>query len=106
MRLLLYVEGCVPPSYLGADVEIVLTYIFNMLQNIPFFINAHNTVGSKIIRELELSRVKISYLMHFYEINICQVMTFRLYIVYKKHAMKKTCSQIREKSQVLSQVLE
>ena len=44
--------------------------------------------------------------MKFYEINICQVMTFRLYTVYNKHEMIKTGNQTRKKSQVLSQVLE
>ena len=39
------------------------------------------TVGSKIIRALEISHVKKSYLMQFYEINFCQVVIFRLYTV-------------------------
>ena len=43
------------------------------------------TVSSKIIRALEIIRVKNLYLMQFYEINICQVMIFRLYTVYNKH---------------------
>ena len=44
--------------------------------------------------------------MQFYEINICQIMIFRLYIVYNKHDMIKICYQIRENSQIISQVLE
>ena len=43
--------------------------------------------------------------MQFYEINIFQVMIFRLYAVYNKHEMLKNGNQTREKSQVLSQVL-
>ena len=39
--------------------------------------------------------------MQFYEINICQVMIFRLYTVYNKHEMLKIDSQTREKLQVL-----
>ena len=38
--------------------------------------------------------------------NICQVMIFKLYTVYNKHEMIKIDGQTREKSQVLSQVLE
>ena len=64
------------------------------------------TVGSKIIRALEISRVKNSYLMQFYEINISQVMIFRLYTVYNKHEMIKIFSRTNDKLQVLSQVLE
>ena len=44
--------------------------------------------------------------MLFYEINISQVMIFRLYTVYKKHEMIKIGNQTREKLQILSQVLE
>ena len=44
--------------------------------------------------------------MQFYEINICQVMIFRLHTVHNKHQMIKIGNQIREKSQVLLQVLE
>ena len=44
--------------------------------------------------------------MQFYEINICQVMNFRLCIVYNKHEMIKIYSQIGEKVQILSQMLE
>ena len=61
-----------------------------------------NTVDSKIIRALEIIRVKKSYLMQFFGINICQVMIIRFCTVYNKHDY-----QIREKSQVhqLLQVL-
>ena len=44
--------------------------------------------------------------MQFYEINIEKIMIFRLYTVYNKHEMIKIDNQTREKSQVLSQVLE
>ena len=44
--------------------------------------------------------------MQFYEINISEVMIFRLYILYNKHKMIKIGTQNREISQVLSQVLE
>ena len=44
--------------------------------------------------------------MQFYEIIVHQVMIFRLYTVYNKHEMVKTGNQIREKSQVLWQMLE
>ena len=44
--------------------------------------------------------------MQFYEINICQVMIFRLYTVYNKHEMIKMDNQTKEKSQILSQVLQ
>ena len=44
--------------------------------------------------------------MQFYKINICEVIIFRLYTVYYKYEMTKIDSQIRETSQVLSQVLE
>ena len=44
--------------------------------------------------------------MQFYEKNIFQIMIFRLHTVYNKHEMIKIGNQIREKSQVLSQVLE
>ena len=44
--------------------------------------------------------------MQIYEINICQVMIFRLYTVYNKHEMIKIDNKSREKSQVLSQMLE
>ena len=40
------------------------------------------TVGSKIIRALEIIRVKKLKLMHFYEINICQIMIFSRYTAY------------------------
>ena len=44
--------------------------------------------------------------MQFYKINICQVMMFKLYVIYNKHEMIKIGNQTKEKSQVLSQVLE
>ena len=44
--------------------------------------------------------------MQFYEKNIRQIMIFVLYTVYNKHEIVKIGNQIREKSQILSQVLE
>ena len=44
--------------------------------------------------------------MRLYEINACQVMIFRLYTVYNKHNVIEIGNQTREKSQVLSQMLE
>ena len=44
--------------------------------------------------------------MQFYEINIYLVMILRLYTAYNKQEMIKISNQTREKSQVLSQVLE
>ena len=44
--------------------------------------------------------------MQFYEINIFEVMIFRLYTVYNKHEMTEIGNQTIEKLQVLSQVLE
>ena len=43
--------------------------------------------------------------MQFYEINICQDMMFKLHTVYNKREMIKIGNQIREKPQVLSQML-
>ena len=62
--------------------------------------------AAKFFEHLRSSVSQNSYLMQFFEINIEQVMIFRLYTVYKKHEMIKIGSQTREKSQVLSQVLE
>ena len=44
--------------------------------------------------------------MKFYEINICQVMMFRLYTDYNKHEMIKVDIETREKLQVLSPAIE
>ena len=44
--------------------------------------------------------------MQFHKINVCQVMIFMLYAANKKHEMIKIGNQTKEKSQVLSQVLE
>ena len=48
---------------------------------------------------------KNSYLMQFYEISVCQVMIFRLYIVFNKHNDKYWQSNQR-KIEALLQVLE
>ena len=65
-----------------------------------------HTVGRKLFEHLRKVVSKDSYLKQFYEVNICQVMISWLYAIYNKHEMIKTGSQTREKSQVLSQVLE
>ena len=46
--------------------------------------------------------------MQLYEKNICQFTIFKLYTIYNKHELIKIGNQTRkrEKSQVLSQVLE
>ena len=44
--------------------------------------------------------------MQLHEMNLWQVMIFRLYILYNKHKIIKIGTQNREISQVLSQVLE
>ena len=44
--------------------------------------------------------------MQLYDINICQIMIFRLYTVYNKDDDDKIRDQTREKSHVLSQVFE
>ena len=44
--------------------------------------------------------------MQLHEMNLWQVMIFRLYILYNKHKMIRIGTQNREISQVLSQVLE
>ena len=44
--------------------------------------------------------------MQFNEINICQFTIFRLFTVYNKYEIIKIDNKTREKSQVLSQVLE
>ena len=65
------------------------------------------TADSKIIRALEIVRVKKkSYIMQFYEKNIFQMLISRLYTIYNKHEIIKIYIQTREKSQVLSQMLK
>ena len=44
--------------------------------------------------------------MQLYEINICQIINFRLYTIYNNHEMIKIDNQITEKLQVLWQVFE
>ena len=44
--------------------------------------------------------------MQLHEMNLWQVMIFRLYILYNKHKMIKIGTQNIEISQALSQVLE
>ena len=44
--------------------------------------------------------------MQFYEINIYQVMIFRLNTTYNKHEMIKIESETREKTQLISQSVE
>ena len=62
--------------------------------------------AAKILDNLRYSVSKNSYLIQFYEINICQIMIFWLNTVYNKLEMIKIDNQTREKSQVLEQVLE
>ena len=62
--------------------------------------------AAKLFEHLREFLSKHSYLMQFHEIYICQAMIFRLHTVYTKHEMIKICNQIREKPQVLSQMLE
>ena len=68
--------------------------------------NIFYTIGSKIIRALKIIRVKKLTLKAILRNNLCQVMIFRLYTVYKKHEGIKIDNKTKEKSQVLSQVLE
>ena len=65
-----------------------------------------NTVGSKIIRAFGIVRIKILIPKAVFWNKYLSVMIFRLYTVFNKHEMIKISNQIREKSQVLSQVLE
>ena len=46
------------------------------------------------------------YLMQFYELNISEIVIFRLYTVYNMHVMTKIGNVVREKLQALSQELE
>ena len=64
------------------------------------------TISSKIIRALEIIRIRKLTPNAFFEINICQALIFRRYTVCNKLKMIKIDNQTREKSQVLSQVLE
>ena len=64
------------------------------------------TVGSKIIRALEIIRVKKPIPNAVLWNKFCQVMIVKLYAVYSKHEMIKSGNQNKEKSQVSSQVLE
>ena len=45
--------------------------------------------AAKLFKHLRKFVSKKSYLMQFYEINICQAMIFRLHTVYNKHEMIK-----------------
>ena len=62
--------------------------------------------SAKLFEMIEIIRFKKILLVQFYEAYICQVMIFRLYTVYDKHEMIKIGNQTREKSEVLSLVLE
>ena len=61
------------------------------------------TIGSKMLRELQIIRVKKRKPN---EENICLVINFRFYIVYNKHGVIKIGNQTRVKAQVLSKVFE
>ena len=78
--------------------------LWNATNDESFYSDVQST--EKLFEHLRYVASKNSYLMQFCEINICQVMIFRLYTVYNKHEMIKIGNQTREKSQVLSQVLE
>ena len=39
--------------------------------------------------------------MHFYEINICQVMNFKPHIIYNKHEMRKIASTIANSRKIV-----
>ena len=62
--------------------------------------------AAKLFEHLRQLVTENSYLIQFYEINICKIMIFRLYTVYKKHEMIKIGSHASEKSQVFLRVLE
>ena len=62
--------------------------------------------AAKLFEHLRLLVWKNSSLIEFYEINICQDMIFRLCTVYTKHGITKIGNRTREKTHVLSQVLE
>ena len=64
------------------------------------------TVGSKIIPALQIIFVKKLVLMHFYQINICQVMNFRLYTVYKTHDGAKNWRSNQRKTASIIRALE
>ena len=66
----------------------------------------HVQYAAKLFKHLRKFLSKNLYIMQFYKINICGVMIFRLYTVYMKHEMIKIVNQTKEKSQILSQVLE
>ena len=72
--------------------------MFSVRQHSSFVIQ--DTVSSKIIRALEIIDIKKLIPIQFYEINICQVMIFRLYTVYNKHDMIKIDNETRKKAQV------
>ena len=64
------------------------------------------TAGSKIIRALEIIRVKILIPNAVVRNKYLLFVIFKLHNVYNKHGMMETVNQTREKTQVLSQVLE
>ena len=57
--------------------------------------------NARIILLPTVSRIKKLIPNAFYEINISEIMIFRLYTVYKKQEMIKIGNPTREKSQVL-----
>ena len=61
---------------------------------------------AKLFEHLRLFMSKNSYLMEFYEINICQFMVSKLYTAYNKNEMTKNSNQTKEISHILPQVLE
>ena len=45
---------------------------------------------------------KDSHLIQFYEINVCQLMIFRLYTVYSKHEKIKVSNKIIRAFEIIS----
>ena len=64
---------------------------------LALFSKNHLTVRSKIIQAFVTEN---SYLIEFYEINICQVTIFRRFAVNKKHDDGKHANQTSKKLQV------
>ena len=95
----------------SASININIKYIVLQISQISFFLCLYNlynsfiisarysnyTVDSKVIRALQIIPIKKLISMQFYEINICEVMSFRLHTVCKKHGMIKIGNQTRKK---------
>ena len=55
-------------------------------------------LAAKLFKHLRKFVSVTSFLMQFHEIDICQVMIFKIYTVYKKHEMIRINNQTREKN--------